>query len=172
MNNKIFLVGMTGSGKSYFSKQLAESLCCNAFDLDDVIELNEKKTISQIFSDDGEEYFRNIEAKILRSFATEKNFVLATGGGAPCFHNNMQWMNENGLTVWLNEKIEVLVERLKQEKQQRPLIKNLSDDELKNFLSNKLAERKPFYGQAKIHCVNQNLGELKKLLEQNIQLKT
>lgn len=160
----IFLIGMMGSGKSYWCTQIAEKLKYNVYDLDNLIELDEEKTIAEIFAENGEEYFRKAESKMLQSFVEKKSFVLATGGGTPCFHDNMQWMNEHGLTVWLDEPVDVLAERLKPEKKHRPLIKNLSDDELKNFLSKKLAERKPFYEQAKIHCQNQDLEGLKRLL--------
>ena len=95
----------------------------------------------------------------------KKTFVLATGGGTPCFYGNMQWMNDHGLTVWLDEPVDVLVERLKPEKEHRPLIKNLNDNELKTFLAKKLEERKPFYRQAKVHCQNGDFVELNRLLD-------
>jgi len=145
---KVFLVGMMGSGKSFCSKKLASKLDTSPYDLDHLIELLEEKTIAEIFKEDGEVFFRNKETEVLKWFAEKKNFVVATGGGTPCFNNNMQWMNEQGITIWLNESIEVLVQRLKKEKEHRPLIKNLSDNELASFLINKLEERKPFYSLA------------------------
>ncbi len=145
---KIFLIGMMGSGKSYCSKKIAKKLKIPAFDLDTIIEMTEDLTIAEIFEEEGEEYFRKEEAKILRWFGEKKAFVLATGGGTPCFHKNMEWMNENGITIWLNEPINVLVERLKPEKEHRPLLKDLSDDELASFLTNKLAERNLYYSKA------------------------
>lgn len=146
---KIFLIGMMGSGKSFCSKKLAKKLKIPAFDLDTIIEMTEDLTIAEIFEEEGEEYFRKEEAKILRWFGEKKAFVLATGGGTPCFHKNMDWMNENGITIWLNEPVPVLVERLKTEKEHRPLLKDLSDDELASFLTNKIAERKLYYSMAK-----------------------
>ena len=146
---KIFLIGMMGSGKSYCAKKIAKKLKLAAYDLDNLVEMTEDLTIAEIFEEEGEEYFRKLEAKILRWFGEKKNFVLATGGGTPCFHKNIDWMNENGITIWLNEPIDVLVERLKPEKNHRPLISELSDEELGSFLTNKLAERTPFYSQAK-----------------------
>ncbi|MFP5040948.1 shikimate kinase [Parasediminibacterium sp. JCM 36343] len=145
---RIFLIGMMGSGKSYCAKLLAKKLKTSHYDLDNLIELAEEKTIAEIFEEDGEPYFRQKEAEILRWFAEKKVFVAATGGGTPCFHDNMKWMNQNGITVWLNEPVAVLVNRLKAEKAHRPLIKDLSDDELYAFLENKLAERRPFYETA------------------------
>ena len=145
---KIFLIGMMGSGKSYCSKLLAEKLKTRVYDLDFLIESNEEKTIAEMFEDDGEEYFRKKESEILRWFNEKKDCVVATGGGTPCFNNNIEWMNDNGITIWLNESIDVLVQRLKPEKEHRPLIKDLTDEELGSFLSKKLEERKPYYSQA------------------------
>lgn len=145
---KIFLVGMMGSGKSFCSKKLAKKLKIAVYDLDKLIEMTEDITIAEIFEEEGEEYFRKEESKILRWFEEKKTFVLATGGGTPCFHKNMEWMNENGITIWINEPINVLVERLKKEKEHRPLIKDLSDDEMAEFLTNKLVERTQFYSMA------------------------
>jgi len=149
---RIFLIGMMGSGKSYCAKSIAKKLKLRAYDLDNLIEITEDLTISEIFAEEGEAYFRNLEAKVLRWFDGKKNFVLATGGGTPCFHDNIEWMNENGITVWLNEPVDVLVERLKPEKAHRPLISELTDDQLGVFLTKKLAERAPFYSKAK-HAV-------------------
>lgn len=147
---KIFLIGMMGSGKSYWTKKLSKKLNCGGYDLDNVVEINEEKSISEMFEQDGEDYFRKAEAKVLRWFAQKKSFVLATGGGTPCFNDNMGWMNKHGLTVWLDEPIEILVQRLTPEKSHRPLIKNLSDGALFDFLTAKRKERYQFYSQAKI----------------------
>lgn len=161
---KLFLIGMMGSGKSYWCKQLSKKLKCGGYDLDFLIESSEEKNIPEIFAENGEEYFRKSEAKILRWFGEKKIFVLATGGGTPCFHANMQWMNKHGTTIWIDETVDVLVERLKPEKDHRPLIKNLGDDELKDFLAKKLAERKQFYSQSKIHLQGSDIN-LKTMLQ-------
>lgn len=146
---KIFLLGMMGTGKSYWTKKLSKKLRTGGYDLDFLIESDEEKTIAEIFAEDGEAHFRKIEAKILRWFGEKKTFVLATGGGTPCFHDNMEWMNKHGITIWIDESIDTLVERLKPEKEHRPLIRDLSDHELSAFLSGKLAERSSYYQQAK-----------------------
>ena len=163
IHSRIFLIGMMGSGKSYWCKQLSGKLKCGGYDLDFLIESSEEKNIAEIFAEDGEAYFRKTEAKVLRWFGEKKIFVLATGGGTPSFHENMEWLNKNGTTVWIDETIEVLAERLKPEKEHRPLIKNLTDDELKDFLYEKLEERKQYYAHAKIHLKEKDL-ELKKIL--------
>jgi len=147
----IFLIGLMGSGKSYWGKKLGKKLKTGAYDLDYLVETNEEKTISEIFAEDGEEYFRKSEAKILRWFAQKKAYVLSTGGGTPCFHDNMAWMNKQGLTIWLDEPVDVLVERLKPEKSHRPLLKNLDGSQLHDFLTAKRLERMPFYSQAQYH---------------------
>ncbi len=137
-----------GSGKSHWCKKLAKKLKCGAYDLDFLIETYEDNTISEIFGKFGEAHFRKAEAKILRWFVEKKSYVVATGGGTPCFLDNMQWMNKNGITIWIDESVEVLIERLKPEKDHRPLIKDLTDEELNHFLSAKIKEREPFYSQA------------------------
>lgn len=146
---KLFLIGMMGSGKSYWSKIIAHQLQLKYYDLDTVIENNCSQTIGSIFEQLGEVYFREQERIALHTFEHQQNFVLATGGGTPCFNNNMQWMNEQGITIFIDEPIDVLVSRLKKEKEHRPLIKQLDDADLTNFLTQKLAERKAFYNQAK-----------------------
>jgi shikimate kinase len=148
---KLFLIGMMGTGKSYWSKKLSKKLKVGGYDLDFLVETHEERTIAEIFAEDGEPYFRKTEANVLRWFGEKKAFVLATGGGSPCFEHNMEWMNSQGVTVWIDEPIEVLLERLKPEKAHRPLIQNLSDEELHQFLASKLAERNSFYQRSAHH---------------------
>jgi shikimate kinase len=164
---KIFLIGMMGSGKSYWKQQLAKHFKTGGYDLDFIIETNEEKTIAEIFQEDGEASFRKTEAKLLRWFGEKKTFILATGGGTPCYHENMEWMNQQGITIWLDESLDVLVERLIPEKNHRPLLANLKEEELKIFLTNKLAEREPFYSKAAVHLQGKdiNLTRLKKIIK-------
>ncbi|MDP3393667.1 shikimate kinase [Sediminibacterium sp.] len=146
---KIFLIGMMGSGKSFWKQRLSAKLKTGGYDLDGIIESVEEKSVTELFEEEGEIWFRKTEAKLLRWFGEKKSFVLATGGGTPCFHQNMEWMNQQGITIWLDEPVEVLVERLLPEMAQRPLLKNLSTQQLQSFIQNKLTERRPFYNQAK-----------------------
>ena len=148
---KLFLIGIMGTGKSFWCKKLSKKLKVGGYDLDFLIESHEEKSIAEIFAEDGEDYFRQSEGKVLRWFGEKKTFVLATGGGTPCFQDNMEWMNRQGITVWIDEPVTVLAERLKPGKEHRPLIKHLSDNELEQFLTNKLAERSSFYQQATYH---------------------
>ena len=166
---KIFLLGMMGTGKSYWTKKLSKKLKTGGYDLDFLIESHEERTIAEIFAEEGEDYFRKTEAKILRWFGEKKIFVLALGGGTPCFHENMDWMNKHGITIWVDEPIDTLVERLKPEKDHRPLIKDLSDEQLGIFLTNKLTERAAFYGQAKYHLQGDAISDagFAKIIKEN-----
>jgi len=156
---KIFLIGMMGSGKSYGAEKLNKKLKLPAYDLDSLVEMMEEKTIAEIFAEDGEESFRKAEAKMLRLFAEKKQFILSCGGGTPCYKDNINWMNKQGITVWIDEPIETLAQRLSKEKAHRPLIKDLSDDELSNFLENKLQERAEFYNQSTYRLTADKLTE-------------
>ena len=166
---KIFLIGMMGSGKTFWTKKIAKWIKSAGYDLDDLIEMTEEKTIAEIFDEDGEEYFRKSEAKILRWFKEKKKFVLATGGGTPCFMENMAWMKKEGIVIWLDESVEILVQRLLAEKAHRPLIANLSDEAITNFIQQKLVERHAFYQQANYRLSSDQITEagLKKLISKH-----
>lgn len=156
---KLFLIGMMGTGKTYWSKKLSKKLKTGGYDLDFLVESHEEKTIAEIFAEDGEDYFRKSEAKILRWFGEKKSFVMAAGGGTPCFYENMDWMNRTGITVWIDDPLDVLVERLQPEKAHRPLIRDLSDTQLKQFLVDKLAERMPFFEKATYHLQGRAISD-------------
>jgi shikimate kinase len=129
--------------------------------------MNEEKTIAEIFNEDGEVYFRKVESKILRWFKEKKKYVVATGGGTACSQENMDWMKKEGVVIWLDESVDVLVKRLSTEKAHRPLIFHLSEQELANFLEQKLVERHPFYKQAHYRLTSDQITEsgLKKLIK-------
>jgi len=121
---KIFLIGFMGSGKSYWGRQLSEKLLLPLFDLDMQVESNEGKSINQIFEEKGEENFRLLEKDALHIITeSHESFIMATGGGTPCYFNNIDYMNNAGITVWINTPVEILFERLLKEKSSRPLIK-------------------------------------------------
>lgn len=146
---KIFLIGYMGCGKSTKAKQLAQRLSCPVIDLDTEIVKKSGKTIAEFFAEFGESGFRDYESNMLKTFPYPETCVVATGGGLPCFFDNMDWMNENGTTVYLQMEPAQLVSRL-QNRQKRPLIKDLDDEQLLAFIQLKLAERNPFYTQAKM----------------------
>jgi shikimate kinase len=161
----IFLIGFMGSGKTFLGRQLAQLLNYEFIDLDERIEEHEKKSIAEIFSEDGEAYFRAKESLQLQMFAGKTNAVIATGGGTPCFHDNMKWMNDHGFTVYLQLSPEILFQRLQPEITHRPLLAGKSDEEVKIFISTKLAERSVFYEQAKAvintdSCSVQDIADL------------
>ena len=162
----VFLVGFMGSGKSYLAKQLAKLENGIAVDLDEEIEKQEGRTINEIFKINGEGYFRELESKILRDITnkllssvpdyferkdkTIKFTYIACGGGTPCFNQNINWMNEHGITVWVDPPLDILLSRLAKEKEHRPIIKDLDESALRDFVDKKLAERIYYYEQAKI----------------------
>ncbi len=167
---KIFLIGMMGSGKSYWKDQLAKKLKLHKYDLDNLIEGVEGLTIQQIFKENGEDHFRKMESIVLKWFADKDEFIIATGGGTPCFFDNMDWMNEQGITIWLDEDIDDLVKRLIPEKSKRPLIEKLSDNELGTYLQKKREERKSFYSKAQYTLSGKNITEanLLSIIKQNV----
>ena len=162
---KIFLVGFMGSGKTYWGRKLSEKLRLPFFDLDEQIESNEGKTIPQIFAEQGEEYFRMLEKDTLHIITeSHDSFIMATGGGTPCYFNNIDFMNRSGLAVWINTPVDLLHERLLKEKTHRPLIKNLNDDQLKGFIIKKFSDRKIYYEQAGM-VVEEDEKSIEKIVE-------
>lgn len=151
MVSRIFLIGFMGCGKSTIGKELAHRLGYTFLDLDHIIEHENRMPITEIFGKYGEHGFRERERQALHSLHTKENIVIATGGGAPCFYDNISWMNSQGETVFLDCTVDVLVNRLKTEQDHRPLIKGFNEEGLKNFISKKLDERMPFYSKASIH---------------------
>jgi shikimate kinase len=147
---KVFLTGFMGSGKSTYGKKLSKQLGYEHIDLDTLIEEQSGKSISDWFANDGEEAFRAKEAETLRSLADKDNVVISTGGGAACFHDNMQWMNENGFTTYLKLLEPQLLKRLNKAKEERPLIADMSEKEIALFIHEMLNERSMYYSQAKL----------------------
>lgn len=145
----IYLLGYMGCGKTTAGKKLASKLGYKFIDLDHLIEEAQGTTIANIFAEQGEDTFRKIEHEMLASTFELNNAVISTGGGAPCFYNNIQAMNENGLTIYIEMTPKGLITRLKGNIEERPLLKGKSDDELFAFISGALEKRNPFYYQAK-----------------------
>ncbi|MFY8188489.1 MAG: shikimate kinase [Flavobacterium sp.] len=152
MTNKLVLVGYMGAGKSTVAKILAKSLQLEWLDLDDLIVLKEKSTITDIFKTKGEIYFRRLEHQIFSDLIASQNqsFVLSTGGGTPCYANNHLLLNATDVTsVYLKASLEHLVKRIIPSKAKRPLMVHLKDDEIADFVAKHLFERSFFYHQAK-----------------------
>jgi shikimate kinase len=147
---KIFLIGLPGSGKSTLGKALAEALKLRFIDLDQMIEKEAGKTIPAIFKDEGENRFRNLESDLLELWAAaEIDFVMATGGGAPCFFSNMEVINRSGKSIFLDVPAKEIVKRIKTMKSpERPLFSNVHPEELKDTIEFMRSQRLPFYKKA------------------------
>ena len=148
---KIFLIGFMGSGKTHWGRLLSQKLSLPFFDLDEQIVNTEGKSIADIFIQQGEEYFRLKEKEVLHIITeSHTTFVMSCGGGAPCYFNNIEYMKQSGTTVWINATLITLYDRLVKEKEHRPLLKDLSNGELKMFIKKKFSDRKIYYEQADI----------------------
>lgn len=154
---RIFLIGFMGSGKTTIGKQLASKLNYTFIDQDTEIEKKFGMSVSEIFSTHGEECFRNAEKEALHSMRDQNNVVISTGGGAPCFFDNMLLMNSLGTTIYLKADPKTLASRLRHSHGTRPLILGKTDAELLSYISEKLNEREPFYSQAKLTVQSVNL---------------
>lgn len=147
----LYLTGFMGVGKTTLGKRLALALKIPFIDTDRLVEQFAGKTVEQIFETEGEDAFRKMENQVLRNIRKERACVIATGGGLPCYHHNMDFMNENGLTVYIKAEPEFIYSRLIRAKKPRPLIKSLDKDGLLVFIRQKLSERKGCYERSKLH---------------------
>jgi shikimate kinase len=147
---KIFLIGFMGCGKSTLGRKLAARLGYTFIDLDHQLEELAGTTVASYFSVHGEEAFRKLESNTLKAFDYPKNSVIATGGGTPCYFDNIDWMNTNGLTVYIELSATALAKRLENGIEKRPLLKGLTEEALIAFITGKLAERDGFYRRARL----------------------
>jgi len=131
-------------------KKLAAKLGYNLVDLDHEIEHVTGTTVAGYFASHGEDEFRKLESDTLKNHEYADNAVISTGGGTPCFFDNMDWMNENGITIYIQLPAISLAKRLEKGIDKRPLLRNLSEKELVQFIEGKLEERDPFYSKAKV----------------------
>jgi shikimate kinase len=161
----IFLIGMPSSGKSTLGKKLARALSYRFVDMDKLIVNDQKQSIPDIFRQKGESYFREVESRILHQTKPDHWLVVATGGGAPCFYDNMEFIKKNGISLYLEVPPSELANRiLRHGKDDRPLLSGIT--ELEKELSERLSVRLPYYTQADITIRNEtsNVRELVKLL--------
>ncbi|WP_372752580.1 shikimate kinase [Labilibaculum sp.] len=154
---KVFLIGYMGCGKSRWGKIIANHYGFHFIDLDELIEEREQLSVPEIFEKFGESGFRQREKEALKAIPKVENVIVATGGGAPCFHNNMSYMNEEGASLFIECSPELLRERITSSNTERPLVKNLSPEELLQYISNHLNERLPFYEQSKYKLTSGDL---------------
>jgi shikimate kinase len=146
----IFLVGFMGCGKTTMGRKLATALGYEFLDLDHAFEAHAGMPIPQYFSTHGEEAFRKLESVILKETTYPENAIVSTGGGLPCFFNNMDWMNAHGRSVYMKLTPKALASRLEHAKTPRPVLQGKKGEELVAFIEDKLAEREPFYSQASV----------------------
>ena len=162
----IFLIGFMGSGKSTTGKNLARRLGYGFLDTDKIIVERIGMSVNEIFDRLGEDTFRENEVRLLREVIQRKNLVVSTGGGLPCHGDNMIVMNKYGITIYLRQSPSALYRRLHSRRYKRPLVRDLSDEQLKNFIDQKLAERESFYARARhiVSGLNPDLDEIIRLL--------
>jgi shikimate kinase len=149
-NKIVYIIGFMGSGKSTAGRKLALSLGWKFIDLDKKIEETAGKHIPDIFEQDGERRFREIESEVLRQTGSLTETIISTGGGTPCHGDNMDYMLSAGLTVYLKMTPEQLTRRLLDSSGERPLIKNVPDDQLQTFIESMLSGREKWYSRANL----------------------
>lgn len=168
---RIFLIGYMGSGKTTLGRAYSKDQGLTFIDLDWYIEERFHKTVQQIFAERGEEGFREIERRMLHEVADFEDVVIAAGGGTPCFFDNMDFMNERGVTVLLQAQPSTLFNRLKVAKSQRPLLADKSDDELMAFIMAGLQKRQVFYSKAQYVFASDELESQKQIVDSIQRLK-
>ena len=150
MTERVYITGFMGCGKTTAGKKIANALEWDFADLDKVIEINAGRSISQIFSEEGEEQFRILEAEALKEVSTYHNHVIATGGGAPCNGTNMDLMKKTGLTIYLKMTPLQLASRLLKSRGERPLLAGIPDCDVEAYIKSKLKSRESWYESADI----------------------
>jgi shikimate kinase len=168
---KIFLIGMPGSGKTTLGKQLAEKLTLEFVDLDDEIQKESGKSVQDIFSQQGEDAFRQLESSLLsRWAASSKNFVMATGGGAPVFLNGIDTINATGLSVFLDVSLDQILLRLSA-LNDRPLLHATDEEEKKMKLTSLLQKRLPIYKKAALTFKGTDIDQLVSLIQTRTKIQ-
>ncbi|MCB0526521.1 MAG: shikimate kinase [Saprospiraceae bacterium] len=145
-----YFIGFMGCGKTYWGQKISALASVEFIDLDKLIIEKVKNSIPQIFQLYGEDGFREIESAWLRSIKSDKITIVATGGGTPCHHQNMEWMKHRGKTIYLKTPISLLTGRLKKQMNERPLLRDIQPENLDAYIAQKLKERSEYYEQADI----------------------
>ena len=168
-SQRIYLIGYMGSGKSSALKQLGKLLSWETYDLDRLFEERYKISVQDFFHKYDEAAFRKLESQLLKETIKYDNAVIATGGGTPCFFDNMEWMNTNGTTIFIKVSPMTAVHRLMSSKKKRPLIEGKNEQEVIEFVSRHYAERMPFYEKAQITVKGENL-DFRTLESENLKI--
>jgi shikimate kinase len=154
---RVYITGFMGCGKTTAGKKIASALDFSFIDLDQEIERRELKPVREIFAGSGEEYFRKAESETLRDLSIKADTVISTGGGTPCFGDNLLFMKETGILIYLKMTPLQLKSRLGESADKRPLLKDLKENELFDYITAKLKEREPFYEQATLIVDGMNM---------------
>ena len=163
--NRIYIVGYTGAGKTTAARRLANHLGWGVVDTDAMFEEKYKISVCDFFNKYDEPLYRKLESEVLKSTADLENVVISTGGGTACYFDNMEWMNQHGLTVFLRISQKAVVDRLVHAKRKRPLAEGKTEAELTEFVNRHYTSRLPFYEQAKITVKAEDL-DLDNLIKQ------
>jgi len=163
--SNIYLIGFMGSGKTTIGRNISKDLSLSFLDTDKEIEERNCLSINDIFNKKGEAFFRQEEQKIVNKIINLENTIIATGGGLPCFNNNIDLLNKSGCTIYLKYDKESLYNRLLADKKNRPLIKDFNHQELQEYINNLLTKRKEHYKKSKHAIICKDL-ETNKLLRQ------
>jgi shikimate kinase len=155
----IFLIGFMGTGKTHWGRIWAARHHYTLIDLDEAIEQDEQTAVADIFEKRGEDYFRQKEAIMLRSMEPYLNVIISTGGGAPCFFDNINWMNAHGLTILLKASPAFILKNILAQEGKRPLVKNFNEAELLFYIEQKLKEREQYYNKASIFLDAESINE-------------
>ena len=154
---RIYLIGYMCSGKSSALKRLGKLLSWETYDLDRLFEEKYKISVQDFFHKYDETAFRKLESQLLKETVNYENAIIATGGGTPCFFDNMEWMNANGTTIFIKVTPMTAVHRLMNSKKKRPLIEGMNEQEVIDFVAKHYAVRMPFYEKAQITVKGENL---------------
>lgn len=166
---RIFLVGFMFSGKSTVGKLLAKSMGYEHIDTDHMFESLYNISINNFFEKYGQDLFRELEHKLLLTLIEKDNIIISTGGGLPCFHNNMELIKQNGISIHINMSFKSIIHRQKKSKKNRPLLRNKSQEEIEIFLQDLLAKRIGIYNQSNIIIKGEDLN-IKELKEKILTL--
>ena len=147
--NRIIIIGYMGSGKTTVGNALSKDLGLPFYDLDWYIETRMHATVKQLFDQRGQDGFRRIEHNMLHEVAEFENIVLSCGGGTPCHFDNMDYLNTVSQTCYLQASHDTILQHLSMSRGERPLLKGKTPEELRTFVTEQLAERRPFYEKAR-----------------------
>lgn len=157
---KLFIIGMPGSGKSYFGRKLSKTLHLKFVDLDEAIEKESEKKIKDIISKEGEDTFRLLEKGVLRSFDQSNQILISCGGGTPIYHDNIKWMKNQGIIIWLNTNLEKISERISKNLTRRPMFLGLNQQEIDLKIRDLYEKRRKIYQQADIIVESEKNGSI------------